>query len=115
MFKVEGTKIELIRGDTLILSLSIKQGEEEYVPNQGDVIRFALKRDSMSADKTAYLDKKPLVEKEIPIDSLILRLDSADTANLAFGKYAYDISITMTNGIVDTFISGVLILKPEVG
>lgn len=115
MFSVEGTGIELVRGDTLILSLSIKQGDEDYIPNEGDVIHFALKRNSMNKDKTAYLDKTPLVEKEIPIDTLILRLDSEDTSELAFGKYAYDISITMANGIVDTFISGVLTLRPEVG
>ena len=114
MFSIDGTKIELVRGDTLILSLSIKQGEEDYIPNEGDTIRFALKRAMMKSDKTAYLDNEPLIEKIIPNDTLILRLDTEDTAELPFGRYAYDISITMASGIVDTFISDVLILKPEV-
>lgn len=114
MFSVKGTKIELVRGDTLILSLSIKQNGENYIPQQGDVIRFALKRAAMNGDKTAYLDEEPLIETIIPNDTLILRLESEDTANLLFGKYAYEISIEMANGIVDTFISDVLVIKPEI-
>lgn len=114
MFKIDGTTISLTRGDTLITQITIMQGDEEYVPQEGDTISFALKRAQMKADKTAFLDEKPLVIKQIPIDTLTLRVESADTKNLAFGNYIYDIQITMADGTVDTFIQGRLILEAEV-
>ncbi len=50
----------------------------------------------------------------IPNDTLILRLESEDTAELPFGRYNYDIQLRMEDGTVDTFISDILDLLPEV-
>lgn len=106
--------IYLTRGDTFQTQVTIKQNGEDYIPEQGDVIRFAAKRDELNHNNTQYLDKEPLIVKEIPIDTMILRLDPEDTAGLDFDTYAYDIEITMASGRVDTFISDKLYLKPEV-
>lgn len=114
MYRFDGNTIYLTRGDTLRASLSIKQNEVDYTPVKGDSIRFAMKRKELNASKTEFLDKKPLIIKEIPIDTLQLQLDSSDTANLSFGAYAYDIQITMADGTVDTFISDIIYLQPEV-
>lgn len=114
MYKLNGTRISLIRGDTLILEVEIELNGEPYEVQQGDVIRFALKNSEMKKDKTEYINKKPLVVKEIPNDTLILRLESEDTAELPFGRYNYDIQLTMEDGTVDTFISDILDLLPEV-
>lgn len=114
MFKVKGNEITLIRGDTLLLQVNIKEGDSDYTPQEGDVIRFALKRAIMKGDQSDYLDKEPLIITTIPNDTLLLRLNPQDTANLPFGKYHYDVEITMTDGFVDTFLSGTLVLKPEV-
>ena len=114
MYRLENNTIYLTRGDTLQIQLAIMQDDAVYTPVEGDSIRFALKRSRLNQDKTRYLDKEPLVLKNIPIDTLILQLDSKDTAPLNFGKYDYDIEITMANGRVDTFIKDVLYLEPEV-
>ena len=114
MFKIKGTRISLIRGDTLIVEIKIKRNGEDYVVQQGDVVRFALKRSEMKKDNTAYIDDEPLVTKIIPNETLVLRLDSEDTADLPFGRYHYDIQLTMEDGTVDTFISNTLDLLAEV-
>ena len=114
MFKVKGNEITLVRGDTLLLQVNIKEGDSYYTPQEGDVIRFALKRAIMKKDQTDYLDEKPLVITTIPNDTLQLRLNPQDTAKLPFGKYHYDIEIKMSDGFVDTFLSGTFNLKPEV-
>ena len=114
MFKIKGTRILLIRGDTLITEVKIKRNGEDYEVQPGDVVRFALKRSEMKKDNTAYLDEKPLITKIIPNESLILRLESEDTAKLPFGRYHYDIQLTMEDGTVDTFISNTLDLLAEV-
>lgn len=114
MYRFKGNTIYLVRGDTLQAQLSIKRNNETYIPVEGDVIRFALKKNELNYNKTQYVDKQPLIIKEIPIDTMILSLSSDDTKNLDFGSYAYDIQITLANGTVDTFIMDKLYLKPEV-
>lgn len=106
MYNIYGTKIHLTRGDTLIANLEIKRDDETYIPAAGDVIRFAMKKD--------YKDEEPLILKTIDNNEMVLRLDSSDTKSLEFGEYVYDIQITMEDGTVDTFISDVFIVEPEV-
>ena len=96
MYKVEGTNITLTRGDTLNVQITMKQGSRDYEPQNGDVIRFAMKK--------KYTDPEPLITKIIPNGTLRLHLDPADTKELDFGRYVYDIELTKANGDVDTFI-----------
>ena len=39
-----------------------------------------------------------------PNDTLILRLEAAETKQLEVGSYVYDIELTTPDGFVDTFI-----------
>lgn len=99
-------KISLIRGDTLRVKVDIYSDKEIYTPQEGDVVRFAM--------KASYGSQKVLISKIIPNQSLVLHLEPNDTKKLSFGKYVYDVEITFANGDVDTFISGELELMPEV-
>lgn len=110
MYEINGTTIKLTRGDTFKVTVipKWKGTGEEYTPAQGDVIRFALKR-------SVYTDVEPLIEKNIPTDTMLLHLQPSDTKQLAFGDYIYDIEITFANGDVDTFIQEArFTLLPEV-
>ena len=94
---IKNNVIRLTKGDTLSTKITITDiNGEEYIPTEEDKIRFALKKD--------YSDKKVLVVKDIPYDTMILRLESADTKSLEPGEYRYDIEITLSDGTVDTFI-----------
>ena len=99
MYKVDGNSIKLTRGDSFYTLVTMKRKDtgEEYIPQEGDVIRFGLKK---SAEQTTCL-----IEKIIPNDTLILYLEPNDTKSFSFGKYVYDIEITFANGDVDTFIN----------
>ena len=99
MLKISGTTITLTRGDSanILLDLQYKNSGESYVPEEGDSIRFAMKK--------TYSDLLPsLVLVNIPIDSLILHISPEDTKYLAYGDYKYDIQLTKANGDIDTFI-----------
>ncbi len=112
---VEGTKITLTRGDTLKLQVRIMSNGEEYTPKNGDIVRFAVKSPGLTSDKSEYVDTKPKILKEIPINTMVLQLDPQDTKRLGFGTYVYDIQITFADGTVDTFITnGVFRLTEEV-
>lgn len=96
MFTIEDNVIRLIRGDTLRALVEIRCDGEPYVLSEGDVVRFAMKR---SVDEL-----NPLILKIIPHDTLTLTIDPEDTKPLPFGKYVYDVELTMEDGTVDTFI-----------
>ena len=97
MYKIDGTTITLTRGDSFYAQVTMKNEDKtDYTPQQGDSVRFALKK--------RYQDAEPLILKQIPTDTLILHLIPEDTKELPFGKYVYDIELTKANGDVDTFI-----------
>ena len=101
MYHVRGTTITMVRGDTVILDLKCyDQSRMPYIPQEGDRIRFALKK--------RYDDYEPLLVNEIPIDTLLLVLDPEDTRCLPsgeyHGRYKYDIELTTADGFVDTII-----------
>ena len=99
MVEIDGTTIKMTRGDTLRTQVILLDAQDqEYVPQEGDVIRFVAKK--------ACTDPEPLLVKTIPNETQFLVLDPADTKDLeAPGTFVYDIQITFANGDVDTFIS----------
>lgn len=101
------TTVRLTRGDTFISDVhaKIKDSEEEYTPEPGDKIRFALKHDAVKTNQMGFVDEEPLIEKNIDTSTMILRLEPEDTKPLPFGRYAYDIELTHADGRVDTFIA----------
>jgi len=114
MFKViEDTQILLTRGDTLDCDIIIYDGNTEYTPASGDVIKFYLKHAKLNPQQTEYIDTEPVIEKTISGENL--HLDPSDTASLGFGAYVYDIELTKANGDVDTFVNNAsFTILPEV-
>lgn len=106
--KFIGNDITMTRGDTLKTKIIIEDSDgKEYVPIEGDYIRFAMKK--------KYSDKTPCVLKEIPYDTCLLTLNPEDTKQLPQPyEFVYDIQITLTDGTVDTFITGKVNIEPEV-
>lgn len=97
-FKVNKNTITLTRGDTFKALLTINNPDgTEYTPMEGDSIRFALKEN--------VEDRKCLILKEIPTDTMLLVLNPEDTEDMEFGTYVYDIQLTKANGDIDTFIT----------
>ena len=101
--------IYLTRGDYFATTVSMvsKATGEPITPTDGS-LRFAVKK------KYKDSDDKILINKQIPLDTMLLELESADTKSLAFGAYDYDIEYTDAQGHPDTFIGGKLNLTKEV-
>ena len=94
---IKKNMISVVRGDSLWTKLELKDSDgNPYIPDQGDTIRFSMKT---STDD----EEQPIVVKNIPYDTLELRLDPQDT-DLPVGVYWYDIEITLNNGFVDTCV-----------
>lgn len=107
MYKVNGTTITMTRGDTVRINVKIMMDGEEYIPEEGDVVRFAAKKN--------YTDENPCIIKTVPNDTLILTLEPSDTKSLEFGYYKYDLQITFSDGDVHTFVTkATLVIDKEV-
>lgn len=89
--------ISVTRADSLWTKLQLTDSDgNEYIPDPGDLIRFALKTSTRHTEE-------PLVTKIINPETLELRLNPEDT-DLEYGDYWYDIEVTLTNGFVDTVV-----------
>lgn len=114
-YSVKDNVITLTRGDTLNLTVILRDGDSPYVPSSGDSIRFALKHDRRNVAGTDYEDTQPIITKVIDTSEMILHLDPTDTKSLGFGSYVYDVELTKANGDVDTFITASkFVIAPEV-
>lgn len=112
----ETNEIKMTRGDTLRAQVAVERDDEPYAPVAGDSVAFYLKHPDMTSRGKQYKDPEPLITKDVPIGTMLLQLDPADTKPLDFGPYKYDVEITFASGLVDTFINNAdLTLLPEVG
>lgn len=109
MFKIKNNKISMTRGDTLKCKINVTGPDgQEYIPEEGDKILFAVKK--------ASTDKECLFTVDVPYDTCLLHIKPEDTKDLEFGTYKYDMSITLSNGDVHTFIEVTdLTLTEEIG
>ncbi len=107
MFSVNGDTINLTRGDTGILEISLVDGDgNPYIPIEGDRLRFAMKK--------KFTDPDCLILKQIPLDTMLLEIKPEDTKSLAFSRYVYDIEFTDSVGHVSTVILGEFNVTKEV-
>ena len=110
-------ELTITRGDTLETALVIYTDDtqqEEYIPAEGDVIRFAVKR--------KISDAEPIITQIINNTTLALRVEAEQTKLLPnpsrIGKViqcAYDVQITHPDGTVEADIKEVILEgTPEV-
>lgn len=104
--------ITMTRADTFARTLTLYKNGEQYTPNSSDVILFTMSKKYKGA--SGY---EPLIQKEIDKDTMLWIIDSGDTADLAYGKYVYDLQIAYgATGYVETFAAQKTIrLTEEVG
>ena len=82
--------IRITRGDSLTVNITLTDDEGfPYTPVEGDQVWFRVKKNA-KADVI-------LIEKSINIDNLVLELVEADTEDLAFGNYVYEIEVITVN------------------
>ena len=88
----DDNSIVITRGDSLEVDVLLTDNAGyPYQPVEGDTVYFRVKKSAYASDV--------LIEKTIDINTLVLNLVEADTNNLAFGEYKYEIEIVLANDI----------------
>lgn len=98
MLKIKGNNISLTRGDSAYITLTINTENDEYVLNEGDVVRIQV-RDAPSIGKLIFEADIDTVN-----DELIWRIHPEQTRNLNIQTYYWDAQLQTANGDVFTFI-----------
>lgn len=82
--------ISLTRGDTAKLTVAITDDAgQPYTVQEDDVVTLTVKKN--------YEDEVPLIEKKVT-GSADFHIEPADTKELAFDKYKYDVQVTTADG-----------------
>lgn len=95
MLYINGTDIQLTRGDTAYLTVSLIFNGEEYVMSSSDTLTLSVKKNVNNAE---YVFSKSVTGGNE------IHIEPADTAALAFGKYKYDVQLNTSDGDVYTVI-----------
>ena len=105
MFKIQNQTIQITRGDTGIFTLGIRAGGQPY-DYSNDQVLFTVKRNVNTSEI--------IFQKTVEHNQTVTILP-ADTENLPYGTFTYDVQVTTQNGIVNTVITPhPFIVCPEV-
>ena len=94
MFKISGNMISITRGDTGIFTLELSANGEAY-DYSNDTVVLTVKRGTNAGEV--------LIQKQCVYGENIT-FEPADTQNLPYGNYVYDVQVTTAGGVVDTVI-----------
>ena len=95
MFYVNGTDIKLTRGDNATLAVDLKNADgSTYTLQANDKLYLSVSQGGKST---------PLLQI-IADNEGIFRFVPSDTKSMNFGKYRYDIQLTMADGEIYTVI-----------
>ena len=95
MLYIEGTTIRMTRGDTVYLTVPLTSATEAYEMSATDTLTLSVKKSERDAE---YIFQK------ISEGSNAFHIEPSDTAQLAFGKYKYDVQLNTGDGDVYTVI-----------
>ena len=114
--RVEKTNIFLTRGDTLYLHVTLKkQDGTEYEMQEGDKLRFALKRTYSDAEPRLTKQIIPVVDEATQETNLTLKIEPEDTKTMSLNSnWVYDIELTKANGDIATVVLGNFTVTEEV-
>ena len=96
MLKITENEVFLTRGDNADIAVTIyDMNGDVYTLQPGDVLTFTMKYNCITEDI--------ILQKNITADSTI-HIQPADTNNLAYGLYWFDVQLTMNGGNIYTVI-----------
>lgn len=123
MFKIDGSKITLTRGDDAVIELSVFTPDNKpYKVQEGEKARFTVRKKPLYNNSTP-----PLIEKDFAFatygegegseskTSFEIKLNSIDTKFMEQGEYLYDVQFCDSQGNLSTLCNGKFELTYEVG
>jgi len=100
VIEINGRAITVTRGDCLPFTITLTGSD---VPPDGESVLFTVKEDATSA--------KPVIEKRLEVENskVLVTITNADTKQLPFGNYEWDIRFPDMSGDGEPYTP----MKPE--
>ena len=96
---IRGTEMDMTRGDTESIVVTLQKDGEVVPLKNGDTIYFTVKIDENTEDKEIQKVITEFVDGKAVID-----IEPKDTKHMHFGEYVYDIQYTDRSGNVKTIV-----------
>ena len=109
----ETMDITMTRGDTGEFQVECLIEDTPYIPQEGDVVTFAVKHQDQKGNKYKEYTE-PVCQITIPNDTMLLEIRPEDTRPLSFGMYDYQVDIQFADSKVNTFIEATIKITKEV-
>ena len=98
MFSITGNAIQLTRGDTCDIEVTIlREDGTPYEYQFGDTVIFRMKKNANGTDPV-------LIQKNADLSTSVIHLDDVDTENLAVGDYRYEVELVTADDFHYTVI-----------
>ena len=104
MFIIEDDVLYLTRGDTAYLNVALQDADGEALDGTA-AITFSCKK-NVKDENYAFQCFCNYPEQ--------IKIEPEQTKELEYGKYLYDIQVTMDNGDIFTIVSGPIYIKEEI-
>lgn len=118
---INGKQLQIVRGVTLTLVLTVRDSNKALVDLTGSTIHFSVKKDINSASPVVHKNSGVALEAEIDPDQVTNKgkgkffLSPSDTSSLPPGNYVYDVWVVLAGGERHAVIKpSTLILKRAV-
>ena len=92
----ENTIISVPRGSSYSFNVVIRNGNDFYELQSGDVLKFGVKK--RDSDENYLISKTATNENGNKTDGYSFTLDTSDTSSLSTGTYYYDIGLQTNSG-----------------
>lgn len=105
------TKVNLVvdQGTDFLIALDVTDLNDIPVSLSGYTASAQLRKTHSSSSYTEFT-----ASINTTSESIILELSSAQTANLASGRYVYDVVLTSSGSVVSRIIEGIVTVTPQV-
>lgn len=114
MLQINGTAINLTRGDSAYIVLPVLTAcGKPYILQEGDEVALQVRNATISNSETLH---DVIIEGDISLNSEGVPVwhISAEDSTINAQTYAWDVEIRMANGDVCTYNNGTLTIMPEV-
>ena len=96
MFNIDNSNVKITRGDTGIIAIVLQNKDgSAYEMQPNDVLLMTVKRNALT--------KEVLIQKQFADGQV--KIEPADTDELSYGTYYYDVQLTTAAGDVFTVIT----------
>lgn len=99
----------LDQGTTFSANITAKDNSRNIRDLSGYTARSQMRRSYFSANSVSFSATIP----SPATGNVVIALTDAETANLKYGRYVYDVELVSSSNVVERLVEGIVVVNPE--